>query len=100
MARQLKRKQRPIAARARGDEQPKHEKKPVDSVKRKRILIILGVIIGILVITNPSMKAFKDFKGSSSYEGLSRNLNFFLVSVYSDENDVKYFGVLGNFFEL
>ncbi len=66
----------------------------------KRILIVFAVILLLLIITNPSVKRFKDFIGSNSSKGLRRTSNWVLFSYYKDNTDDKYFGILLNFFHI
>ncbi len=65
---------------------------------KKKHYIILG-IVAIFIITNPSITAFKNYLGSSSYSGLKRTENFFVCSLYS-HGGRKYFGIAGNFWEI
>jgi len=65
----------------------------------KKHYILLGILC-LLVITNPSITAFKAHQGANSYEGLSRQANFFIFSKYQDNYGFEYIGVLGNFFDL
>lgn len=60
--------------------------------------IILG-IVAIFIITNPSVSAFKTFRGKASYEGLKRPVNLFVYSIYKDHG-AEYVGVFGNFFRV
>lgn len=62
---------------------------------------LLGGISGfllLLIITNPSAQAFKEYVGSNSYYGLYRERNFFVASIYRYEGD-EYVAVIGNFIE-
>jgi len=72
---------------------------------QKRYAIAASVLL-LLIITNPSISAFKAYRGSDSYRGLIREHNYFVCSVYQDstydnENDIqhkeRYFGVIDNF---
>lgn len=66
--------------------------------KMKKIYyVFIGVLL--LIITNPNVKAFKDYLGYDSYSGLKRTSNFFICSTYRSHS-VKYLGVVGNFFRL
>jgi len=65
----------------------------------KKALYVIGAIILILIITNPSVKAFKEYLGRESYDGLKRPLNLFICAFYKDHTN-DYFGMLGNFWEL
>jgi hypothetical protein len=53
---------------------------------------LIGGIIFILLLTNPSMKRFENFTGqkNSMVGVLKRNYNFLLFSVYSDNSELKY----------
>ncbi|QEM03315.1 hypothetical protein DIU31_007180 [Mucilaginibacter rubeus] len=61
-------------------------------------LIALGVLL-LLIITNPSISAFKAFRGRDSYSGLKRPLNLFVASVYK-EHSKKFIGFFGNFIDI
>jgi len=65
----------------------------------KKIYYVLIAILLLLVITNPGVKAFKDYLGYNSYGGLKRKYNFFVCSVYQKSNST-YFGIVGNFIKL
>ena len=72
------------------------------SKRKKIILISLGCILGILIITNPSLSRFKDY----GYYG-RKSADFFLFSIYESETDHyvgshelwhhSYIGIFGNF---
>jgi hypothetical protein len=76
--------------------------------------LISGICAFILIITNPSISAFKAHQGASSYSGLVRKYNFFIFSVYECGSEVdawgksnnnaiyngEYVAVLGNFFRI
>jgi hypothetical protein len=63
---------------------------------RKKLLIGLGVILVIMLITNPSIKDFEEYENSRN---VKREYNFFVCSIFKHYND-RYLGILGNFFEL
>ncbi len=65
------------------------------TTKQKRWAIACGAML-LLIITNPSISAFKAYIGSNTYRGLERPLNFFICSVYRYGGE-KYLGVVGNF---
>jgi len=65
--------------------------------KRLRLCIILLIVV--LVITNPGIKNFKDYLGYTSYSGLRRTQNWFVLSVYQDGSE-KYIGVILNFLKI
>src|ERR1700750_3265887 len=67
----------------------------------KKGLYVIGAIILILIITNPSVKAFKDYLGHGNEGGLSRQANFFIFSIYLNwGNSAEYFGIAGNFYQI
>lgn len=66
------------------------------ATKNKKWLIA-GAVLGLFIITNPSISAFKEYRGTSSYSGLRRSSNFFIFSVYK-EHSSRFVGILGNFF--
>ncbi len=53
-------------------------------------------ILALLLLTNPSISAFKAYRGSVNYANPKRPLNLFICSVYQDHN-LKFLGFLGNF---
>lgn len=65
----------------------------------KRWHYILLVILALFIITNPSVSSFKTYRGRNNYTGLTRHLNLFICSVYSDRGK-EYLGAIGNFFSL
>lgn len=65
----------------------------------KKAYYIPFAILLLLIITNPSQKAFKEYLGTNSYSGLQRTNNFFVCDIFKNE-DIKYVGFLGNFFRL
>lgn len=60
---------------------------------------ILPLLLLVFIITNPSIKAFKNYIGTSSDNNLRRVNNFFLFSIY-EYYDERYVGIASNFFEL
>jgi hypothetical protein len=66
-------------------------------MKRKHYIVI-GVL-SILIVTNPSITAFKAFKGYESYSGLRRPINIFVLSEYKAHRH-RYIGILGNFIDI
>jgi len=56
------------------------------------------VIVLLLIITNPTVKDFKDYMGRNTYIGLHRTSNLFIYSNYQVGSD-EYVGFLGNFWE-
>jgi hypothetical protein len=68
--------------------------------KIKPIWIIIFSIIIILAITNPGTKRFKDYIGTSTYAGLSRQQNWILFSIYIyRQKNTRYIGIFMNFFQ-
>ncbi|RKR83103.1 hypothetical protein BDD43_3304 [Mucilaginibacter gracilis] len=68
------------------------------TIKRKG-LIGLACIILLFIITNPTIKDFKEHLGVSKYEGLYRNHNFFIFSIYGEYDTSEYWiAIAGNFF--
>lgn len=57
------------------------------------------IILGVLVITNPGVEAFKIYLGKTTIHGMKRKFNFFLFSIYNYDN-TDYFAFCGNFVEL
>lgn len=55
--------------------------------------------LGVLVLTNPSIKAFKDYKGYSTYRGLYRKYNFLVGSIYETKEN-KFVGIAANFIDI
>jgi hypothetical protein len=68
------------------------------SVKNK-ILIALGIIILLFILTNPSMKSFKEYRGRDNTKGLRREQNWIVFSIYGDGN-YKFVGVFKNFINI
>ena len=67
--------------------------------KRNKILIVIGCIVLFFILTNPSMKSFKEYEGETSYKGLKRKYNFIMFSIYKNGSET-YIGVAKNFFYL
>lgn len=65
-------------------------------MKRKHY-ILLGVL-ALLIITNPSITAFKAYSGES--RGVTKPVNLFIASVYSVDGDYEYVGLMGNFIKV
>ncbi|OFX36945.1 MAG: hypothetical protein A2X08_16800 [Bacteroidetes bacterium GWA2_32_17] len=93
--------------------------------KKKLILIAIATILLVLIITNPTTSRFKEYLNSKgikteSYTYYSylyddnqreerkirinitygRENNYFIFSFFNWDNSKKYFGILGNFYEL
>lgn len=65
--------------------------------KNKKIQIAIGAALVILLITNPSLKDFKEFSPSAYHP--YRKSNFFIASVYVGREH-KYLGFIGNFWDI
>lgn len=63
---------------------------------KKKVFYILLAILLLLIVTNPSQTDFKNFIGARSFNGLQRKYNFFVLSIYNDDNR-DYWGFAGNF---
>lgn len=67
---------------------------------KKIYYLILGILI-VLLITNPSPIDFKNHLSIESNDiFIKRKYNFFICSIYLQNGDRNYLGVLGNFFQL
>ena len=66
---------------------------------RRNLLVVAILSLFIMVLTNPSLKTFKDYLGARSEVGLRRTSNCFLFSTYQC-NGQKYIGLFGNFFKI
>jgi hypothetical protein len=71
--------------------------------KFKKVHYVVIGIIAFLVITNPTLKDFKEYLGLSSYIDnhvfASRKRNYFICSTYSINGSAdKYFAIAGNIF--
>lgn len=68
--------------------------------KNKRWLL-LGVVLLILILTNPTMKDFEEYKGTMDkklvFYNLKRTANCLLFSTYDDGFTRRYIGILNNF---
>jgi hypothetical protein len=67
-------------------------------MKKRWYYIVIG-IVAVFIVTNPSIKAFKDHLGRTNYEYLSCKYNFFVCSIYLDDQQ-EYLGITGNFFPI
>ena len=63
---------------------------------KQKSLAGIAMLLLILIVTNPSIQAFKEHVGSNTYSGLYRDKNFFVASVYRYHSR-EYVGVIGNF---
>jgi hypothetical protein len=68
----------------------------------KKIHYVLIGFVVLLVITNPSLKDFKDHLGDMTvkYVNPAREHNYFICSTYDCGTGFKYFAVAGNFFTI
>ena len=80
------------------------------TIKLSRIKLIIGIALIFMIITNPSIKEFKEFIGISpaaeDNNAVRRTHNFILFSIYQEANDkgefyysTSYLGIASNFFE-
>lgn len=76
--------------------------------KYKKLWIIIFSIVLFLLLTNPTYKNFKEFKGiepEAQYDkAVRRNYNFILFSIYQQSDGeghygAFYIGIASNFFE-
>jgi len=66
---------------------------------KKKLLLIIGGVLLLFIITNPSVSAFKTYRGKDSYEGLRRPVNLFIYSIYRD-GPSEFVGAFGNFWRV
>jgi hypothetical protein len=72
----------------------------------KRLWVVLAIIIAILIILNPGVKRFKEFRGSGYCDHpaeVRRTGNYFIFSLYEEwcgSYKRTYIGVLGNFIDV
>ncbi len=70
---------------------------------KKQKLYIVGVILAMFIVTNPSQNDFMSYRHYPPTFWrvyLGRDANFFLFSIYSETAKGTYIGILGNFFRL
>lgn len=67
-------------------------------MKKKLFTFLPLGILALFIITNPSVKDFKDYLGENSYGGLHRTSNYFVASSYR-MGGFKYIGFFGNFWK-
>ena len=65
---------------------------------KKRYYWIIGILL-LLIFTNPSVKAFKDYLGHPEYVHVQRPINFIIGSVFR-VSEGTYVGILDNFIRL
>ncbi len=69
---------------------------PMKLTKKHYILL---AILCLLIITNPSITAFKAYEGNHAYpERIRRPVNLFIFSEYTADSH-RYIGILGNFID-
>jgi hypothetical protein len=81
-------------------------------MKKNRVFIIIGIVLAVLIITNPSLKKFSEYKygiGGIRVVNIDEHFykmnNFFIFSTFRQTNgrwnkeNRYYIGILGNFFE-
>lgn len=81
----------------------------------KRVLYVLLALVGVLAITNPSLKQFKEFQPTIEHENdrriydISRRNNYIILSVYvcfyrasgyNKKNPDAYIGIFNNFYKI
>lgn len=80
-------------------------------LKRTTIKLIVCSFAIFLIITNPSLRDFKEYKGvepEAKYNlGARKDYNFILFSIYEQADDegiyrsnYYYIGIIDNFFEI
>lgn len=84
-------------------------------LKLKKWQIVLIIVLGILVISNPSLTRFKEFAGNNKSHQYMKKYNFYVCSTYVnfwdlnndgngyDDNGngyVEYIGFLNNFINI
>lgn len=70
-------------------------------MQKRRWLIITIIVLLIIIMLNPSMSNFKDYKGYNTYKGISKEKNFLLFSTFRDGDESHYYvGAFLNFFEM
>jgi hypothetical protein len=65
----------------------------------KKKWLITGAVLLLFIITNPSVSAFKAYRGKDSYSGLRRTSNLFVLSIYKERGH-EFIGLFGNFIDL
>jgi hypothetical protein len=65
---------------------------------KKKALYGIGIVLLILIITNPTYKDFKEHIQPYEETDIFKESNLFICSFYDFSGDT-YLGVLGNFFE-
>lgn len=68
-------------------------------MKSYRKMLIPGIVLLVLITTNPSIYAFKSYLGVNSYKGLKKPVNLFIAAIYK-QGGREYIGVLGNFWRI
>lgn len=53
---------------------------------RRKILITVGIAVGILILTNPTMQDFKNYSGRGD---IKREMNFLVFSIYSFDKNMS-----------
>lgn len=69
--------------------------------RNKRMRIVVGILLLVLLITNPSFKEFEESGHLGEEHQVRRETNYLLFSVYyCYAEDNEYFAILKNFFRL
>lgn len=66
-------------------------------------LIIISVLLLLLILTNPSLKSFKDYRCGGRECFANKTNDFFIYSKFElsyDNVNEKYIGIGNNFFKL
>ena len=61
-------------------------------ITNRKPLIIVGAVLAVFIVTNPSPASFESYSKISEH----RKINFLIASLYSC-GQAEYIGVLGNF---
>lgn len=67
----------------------------------KVFLYSISISLLFLVLTNPSIKDFKDFVGVPYDKGSEKRIkNYFIFSIYEtrDYGPIRYYGIMKNFY--
>ncbi len=75
---------------------------------KKKVLYIVGVILLILIVTNPSYSSFLGFLDEQEFSTAERKANYIVCSIYSVEfnsddfghKKENYFAMLGGFYKI
>ena len=65
----------------------------------KNVLYVLGAVVMLFVVSNPTPDELKAYLGHPKIAGLKREFNLLVCSQYS-VGRVKYFAIAGSFFTI